>query len=521
MKICLINPPLISKKFDGCEWSKNSFTIQHLGLGYIAGMLEANGYPVDIIECPGKDIDINGLFEVLIRENYDVIGITTYFYNFINVLRITNKLRMKNSKSFIFLGGYLPTLCHEVVLKKAKGIDCCVMGEGELTCLDLVENLEKGLNWKNTLGIAYKENDTIIQTPMRPQIHDLDSLPFPKRVIINQRFIPLATSRGCYGKCNFCGVREFYEVCNIKTMRFRSPENVIEEIEMLIKKFDPGVFLFSDETFFCGSLARREWLNQFYTLLKNRNLNIKFQALGRANDIISNRETILKLTSVGLDNLFIGVESFVQRQLDFYEKKTTVQKNVEAIKIAVESKVKLSLGLMLLDPFTTIHELLQNIDLIIKTECYKYVDENQELLSIDGPVIAIPGTKLYSYLENRGLLIDNEIRYEFQDPDVYIYYQIINIWREFVQPISEKFYYIKMAEVHQKEVLYKTLKDLKAQIVRLDIDFLKALCMEIQDKSMTVLNCTSFVEEWKCRIETIYAEFLHHKEELIMEIGIN
>ncbi|KLU73002.1 MAG: hypothetical protein RHS_1244 [Robinsoniella sp. RHS] len=521
MKICLINPPLISKKFNGYEWSKNSFTIQHLGLGYIAGMLEANGYLVDIIECPGKDIDVNELLEILNSEDYDVIGITTYFYNFINVLRITNKLRMKNSKSFIFLGGYLPTLCHEVVLKKAKGIDCCVMGEGEFTCLELVGNLDKGLDWKDTLGITYKENDNIVQTPMRPQIHDLDNLPFPKRVIINQRFIPLATSRGCYGKCNFCGVREFYEVCNIKKMRFRSPENVIEEIEILVKKYNPGMFLFSDETFFCGSLARREWLHQFYTLLKNKNLNIKFQALGRANDIISNREMIEKLVSVGLDNLFIGAESFVQRQLDFYEKKTTVKKNVDAIEIAIASKVKLSLGLMLLDPFTTIDELLQNINLILDTGCYKYVDENQELLSIDGPVIAIPGTKLYSYLEDRGLLADNEFRYEFQDSDVSIYYKIINIWREFVQPISEKFYYIKIAEVYQKEVFYSELKELKAEIVRLDINFLKMLCVEIKDKSMTIQDCTSLLEEWKCRIQTIYADYLHLIEELCMEIGLS
>lgn len=203
------------------------------------------------------------------------------------------------------------------------------------------------------------------------------------------------------------------------------------------------------------------------------------------------------------------------------KRKLLYKKNVDAIEIAIASKVKLSLGLMLLDPFTTIDELLQNINLILDTGCYKYVDENQELLSIDGPVIAIPGTKLYSYLEDRGLLADNEFRYEFQDSDVSIYYKIINIWREFVQPISEKFYYIKIAEVYQKEVFYSELKELKAEIVRLDINFLKMLCVEIKDKSMTIQDCTSLLEEWKCRIQTIYADYLHLIEELCMEIGLS
>ena len=56
MKICLINPPIQGKRMEGYEWSNNSYTMQHLGIGYIAGTLEANHYNIDIIECPGEDI---------------------------------------------------------------------------------------------------------------------------------------------------------------------------------------------------------------------------------------------------------------------------------------------------------------------------------------------------------------------------------------------------------------------------------------------------------------------------------
>lgn len=512
MKICLINPPIQGKRMEGYEWSNNSYTMQHLGIGYIAGTLEANHYNIDIIECPGEDISVEELCLRLIRGQYDIIGISTYFYNFINVLRIIKKIRLKLSRSFLFLGGYLPTLCPEQVLEKAKEIDCCVIGEGELTCLELVHAIEEGHDWKQISGIAYIEEKIMIKTSVREQINELDSLPFPKRVIISQRFVPMSTSRGCYGMCNFCGVREFYEACNINLMRFRSAENVVAEIEYIKKQYNPKLFLFSDETFFSGSSNRREWLESFYKILNEKKLNIKFHALARANDVIRQQDVICRLKEVGLVNVFIGVESFVQRQLDFYKKRTKVNENVEAIRILIENNIQISLGLMLLDPFTTLDEILENIKWLRNTRCYEFVDEKQEIFSIDGPVIAIPGTDLYKYLEDNNLLVSNEIKYEFQDKQTIIFNDIIEEWKKYVKPISKKFYLIKQAEYLGYNNIAEELRNQKNIIMELDLDFMEEICWDIKNGSVTDGSYSHLFEQWVRKVQPIRNIFDKYKE---------
>lgn len=514
MKICLINPPILGNRMEGYEWSNNSYTIQHLGIGYIAGTLEANLYNTDLIECPGENITVEELCVRLIREQYDIIGISTYFYNFINVLRIIKKIKLKLPQTFLFLGGYLPTLCPEQVLEKAKEIDCCVIGEGELTCLELVQAIEEGRDWQQISGIAYLKEKIVIKTPVREQIKELDSLPFPKRVIINQRFVPLSTSRGCYGMCNFCGVREFYEACHINLMRFRSPENVIAEIEYIDRHYNPGLFLFSDETFFSGSPKRREWLEEFYNILKKKNLKIKFHALARANDVIRQQDVICRMREVGLVNVFIGVESFVQRQLDFYKKRTKVEENVEAIRILIENNFRISMGLMLLDPFTTIDEMLENIKWLRDTRCYEFVDEKQEIFSIDGPVIAIPGTDLYKYLEENNLLVSNDIKYEFQDKQIITFNNIIEEWKKYVKPISQRFYLIKKAEKYGRDDIAGELRNQKNKIMGLDIDFMEELCRGIKNSSITDDNYSQLLERWVSKVQPICSIFNEYKEVL-------
>ena len=66
--------------------------------------------------------------------------------------------------SFVFVGGYLPTLSYEQVLNSISGLDCCVIGEGELTCKELMECICHGRDWRNVPGIAYKEGNEIVKT---------------------------------------------------------------------------------------------------------------------------------------------------------------------------------------------------------------------------------------------------------------------------------------------------------------------------------------------------------------------
>lgn len=514
MHICLINPPIIGERFEGYEWTNNSYTLQHIGLGYIASLLETNGHKVDIVECPGEHIDIKTLVNLLKNNDYGVIGLSVYFYNFANVLRIIKKLRKQQPSTFLFLGGYLPTLCTDLVLDKAHEIDCCVIGEGEFTCLELINLIEQKKSWRHIDGIAYKTQSSHVINSSRKYIEDLDILPFPKRVQISDKFIPITTSRGCYGQCNYCGVREFYESCNVKKMRFRSSDNVVKEIKELSHKYPNGKFLINDETFFSASKAHIEWLESFYIKIKEQNIKIKFHALARANEVIKNKEIIIKMKEIGLDNIFVGIESFSQRQLDFYQKNIKAEQNEEALNIIIENKINLSMGLMLLDPYASLKDLKISIHALKKTKCYLNIDEKQELFSIDGPVIAIPGTQLYKQLKDSNELADNMIKYEFMDPNVALYYDVVCLWENNVKALSSKFYLIIKAKEFGFKRIADKLKCSKDELFKIDLDFMEALCEAIEKRNVDRNNYHDFVLIWLQKINDITNVFKDQEKHL-------
>ncbi len=84
MKICLINPLGFETYYEGCEYTSRSFNSIQLGVGYIAAVLEANGYQVDIYECLAQRISAKEVMEKVKSEKYDVIGLSSYYYNYTN-----------------------------------------------------------------------------------------------------------------------------------------------------------------------------------------------------------------------------------------------------------------------------------------------------------------------------------------------------------------------------------------------------------------------------------------------------
>ena len=128
-----------------------------------------------------------------------------------------------------------------------------VIGEPEQTIFELVRALEEGTkqNFKKIRGIAFNENGKKVVTPPRPVIEDLDSLPFPARHLlpmdayfaaakenplrgeISKPWATMITSRGCPHNCVFCANHNFMG----RQWRGRSPENVVDEIEQLVRTY--------------------------------------------------------------------------------------------------------------------------------------------------------------------------------------------------------------------------------------------------------------------------------------------
>lgn len=495
MKICLINPSVIDEKKNASPLSTrnkyfiNPYNLAHLGLGYIASVLEKNGYPCDVFELPVEQCTIYEFINRIISSKYDFVAISTYYYNVRNAMRIAAKIKKNNNKTFISLGGFLPTLSFESLLLSGIPADCCCIGEGEYTTLELVKAIEKGVNWKNINGLAYIENGTVVRTKPRKLIEDLDELPYPVRPFVRKRMIAaIVTSRGCYGVCNYCGIREFMEQCEGKKYRRRRPECVVDEIEHLIRKYDVKYIVINDGLFHFSSKEGQRWFDTFERLIIERNINVSFLCDFRANEIVAYPDIVKRYKQIGLYNVNVGVESFVQRHLDFYGKGTTVEQNVRAVKILEENEINYTIGVLIFNPITTLEEVIEYCRVTREMNFYQKEYSIIRPLSVGSRVIATTGTRLFDYVVDNGLYENNAFNYHFEDSRMELCYELIAKWSEFS---SEVFNYNYLAYITQGQKLWKDDKRIRhifKQLYFIDREFIETVCNELLEGTISSIN---------------------------------
>lgn len=516
MKVCLVNPVGVDDRDEGYEYISRGYNYPHLGLGYIASVLESEtDIFVEIIECMGQDMDLGRLLKRIEEEKYDAVGVSVYYYNFINATRIIKRIKKLNAATFLFAGGYMATHKYDMLLNDIKELDCCVLGEGEYTCLELMKALSDGKDWKQVPGIAYRRSEGIVRTAVRPLISNLDELPIPKRAFVSKRgMASIITSRGCYGNCSFCGVRDFYGQFPGKTVRFRSPEKVVDEIEFLVRNYNVNYISIEDDSFLSASKSRKKWLTKFYNLLKERGLNIRFYINARADEIENSKDILEQLKEVGLNCILVGIESFVKRQLDFYNKKIKVESNINAINILYELGIEIYMGFIMLDPFTTIDEILENVRVIRNSNLFKIIIERQTPISCMPPLYPIHDTPFYRYMKNNELLISGEIwaEYEFQNEDVKLYWDIIRVWQNKISPLFLKSYLILKAKEQNNVEIMQMLKKEREKLFQIDLDFIEKLCFGIKKKKIDLTKSNELAVAWDEELKAIYDKFIEAQQ---------
>ena len=508
MKVCLINPPNIWGRPEGYEWSENFSTLPYLGIAYIASYLAEKGFEADIYDCPGQNITLEELICILAVYKYEMIGISMFYYNYINANIIINTVKSMHPDTFIFAGGYFATLSCKTVLNSNNKIDCCVLGEGEFTVENIVRAIADKKDWRSLSNIAYKAGDIVNFNEIKPLLY-LDKLPFPQRSFVENKagIVSILTSRGCYGKCSFCSEEEFSLINGTKGIRYRSVADVANEIELLIKLYKPRMIRINDSDFCDSSVSRKKWLVEFYQEMNKRNLHIKMIANTRANDVIRNREEIELLKELGLDTLFIGIESFIQRQLDLYNKKITVEQNIQSLSIISELGMKAEIGFMIFEPFTTIDEVIENLSTIKDIGVAEFLGAGQDLPSMASCYIPIEGTRLYDFLKKNELLKDNQLGYEFQDDSVKLLYDIIGDWKLKLKPVLDNKYILHKAIALGDKMCEEELLMWFRELYSFDVDFLLEAAELIKNNVIGINDFRWFTGQKESELETINVRY--------------
>lgn len=190
------------------------------GLAYIAAALRDAGHEVAIYNQDVHHYPESHLTDFLDQNKFDVVGcgIIAGYYQYRKLLKISEAINVSTNRPFFILGGHGPSPEPEYFIKKT-GADVVVIGEGEVTVVELLDALANKNCLRQVKGIAFRDGDSVVINEKRPLIKDIDSISLPAYELFpieyyrlirrphakNTDFIlPILSSRGCPFRCNFC-----------------------------------------------------------------------------------------------------------------------------------------------------------------------------------------------------------------------------------------------------------------------------------------------------------------------------
>ena len=375
-----------------------------LGVYYVAAVLKANHYDVEILNWHDINTTPGKIQEILAQKKPDVIGFSILHGNRWGGIDIARIAKQIDPRTTIVFGGVGATFLWEHFLTHFGEIDYIVLGEGEHTFLNLVKHLESGPSEaiESLGGLALRKNGRAIRTPDESQIASLDDLPDPARYFT---YPHLSLTRGCAGNCNFCGSPRFWG----RHVRFHSAEYFVGQIKRLYQK---GIhfFYFSDDTF----TANRKRVIEVCKRIIETGFDITWNAISRVDYI--NEEILFWMRKAGCIQISYGVESGSEKIRNFLQKKIATDSIIDAFALTRKYGIMARAYFIYGCPQESRQTIQESIELI---------DRIQPLSTVFYILDIFPGTSLYEDFKQRLKATDDiwlqrieDILYFETDPDL-------------------------------------------------------------------------------------------------------
>jgi radical SAM superfamily enzyme YgiQ (UPF0313 family) len=381
--------------------NESSANIPPVGACYVAAYARKHGF--DDITYYSQDIyhyTEEHLTQYLSANHFDIaaIGFVAGYYQHRKALNLCAAINKASHRPFVVLGGQGPTPEPAYYLEVTKA-DAVVMGEGELPFLNLLKALESGSSLERVRGIAYRNGKDIVVNPRENPIENLDSIPIPYYDILpmeyyvnkklynmapTDRMMFIAGSRGCNYSCNFCQRME-------QGIRFRTPGNIVEEIQKYQKEYKISYVVFLDELFMYSQKRVFELTEAFL----KADLKIKYFVTGRLN--IVNAEILDMLKRSGCVYIDYGIEQFDNNALAGMNKRLTEDIITKGIELTQAKGLPIIFDIIFGNVGDSKKSLRKTLDFF-----KKYNDYGQ--FRTIRPVTPYPGTKLYYHAIEKGLL---------------------------------------------------------------------------------------------------------------------
>lgn len=420
-KIVLLNPPSVAKE----SWIEEIVCFPPLGLAYLAAVLERSGYEVKIIDCLIEGIDSrqkmndqlvrvgmsdDEIVEALVRSEPDLVGVSVAYSCQLHSAVHVNSLIKGIDRNIITVAGGN----HVTAAPKSIGnntFDWIVFGEGEYRLLNLVEAINSSDTRKlvpGTICASDAAHSDYANTRIK-FIQDLDSIPFPQyrslplekywRARGGSRFFTMITTRGCPFNCVFCSVHNVMG----RKIRYRSVENVLNEVAFLKQEFNVEQLYFEDDNFTFNINRAKEILGGI--IQKDFGVEIIFRNGIRADRV--DPELLKLMKRAGVKDVRFSPESGSQETLDRIIKKNLKLEDCEkAVRMAKDAGIKVTCFLVIGFPEETMQDIMQTVQYGHKL---KKLGADFIWVSCATPY---PGTELLVNCIKKGILDEESLDYQ-------------------------------------------------------------------------------------------------------------
>lgn len=413
MKIFFINPPF-KKEFGKFSREQRSPAITKSGtfyypmwLSYAAGYSDLKGHECHVIDAPASGLEYDEIVTAAKKIKPDIIIVDTSTPSIFSDIEFSQKIKDEIEECFIILVGTHPSALPFDVLNINKKIDAVICGEYEKVLSEFAEISKNKWKDKNELikikGLIFRIGDEIYGEKTLNFIEDIDEIPFVSKTykkFLNHKdyfyghskypIITILTARGCPHQCVYC---VYPQVFNSRQVRYRSINNVVDEIEYILKNFpDVKEIMFEDDTLTINKKRAIEFAEE----ISRRKLKFQWSANSRAD---VDMETLKVLKRSGARLFCVGVESGDQTVLDNMKKNLKIEKIQQFFSDAKKAGILIHGCFLVGNPGETKDTLKKTLDFA------KQLNPDTAQFF---PIMVYPGTEAYTWAKENDFLVTEE-----------------------------------------------------------------------------------------------------------------
>lgn len=405
LKLLFINP---------CLRRGANLKMLPVGLGSVMTYVKKMGFDFTLL-----DVDINEYddeyVESYIRDNYfDVILYGSIVTHYAWMKWLTHTIKNHQPNTVTVIGNSVAASCVDVFMANAP-VDIVVHGEGEITCVKVLEALSCGNDIADVEGISFRDTNGNIFKSKHRKACDINILPMPEWELFNTQdyfatsngvafgsdndkaiSMPVSTARGCAFKCTFCHF-VFWD----DPYRHRQPELVMEEIARNKKDYGATFINFWDDLSF-GSIRQVE---RMLDAIEHSGLEFEWSAavrtdlFGREKMSYQQRVDIAKrMKDLGCSTLGYSLESGNAEILDMMNKHVKREYFAEQIEILREAGITSNVSVVFGYPIETKETIQETFDMCLEARVYPSI----------GYLLPLPYTGMYDYAKEQGFITDED-----------------------------------------------------------------------------------------------------------------